>query len=228
MGISNIERLQEVAEGLDELNERVTYVGGSITGLYAQDNAVAAPRPTKDVDCVVEYFSFQEKEEFERQLRDKHFREDIDEDSPICRWLYKQYEVDIMPSDDRYFHFTNRWYKPGIKRRESYTLPNGRTIYIMPMLLFIATKLEAIPSRGGEDLRGSRDFEDIVYVMNGCPDFIKRYEEERNLELKDYIKEQFSAFAIRPNVMEEIVCALPMGDEDRANMILDIFTYFDS
>lgn len=223
MEISNIERLQTIAEGLEELNDRVTYVGGSVTGLYAKDEAVAAPRPTKDVDCVVEYFSFQEKERFEQLLREKDFSEDRDEDAPLCRWLYKQLEVDIMPSDDRYFHFTNRWYKPGIKSREPYTLPNGRTIYIMPLLHFIASKLEAIPDRGGlVDLRGSQDFEDIVYVLNACPDFMERYENEGNRELKQYITEQFSAFAVRPNIMEEIACALPFGEENRNDMILQI------
>lgn len=224
MEISNIERLQTIAEGLEELNDRVTYVGGSVTGLYAKDEAVAAPRPTKDVDCVVEYFSFQEKERFEQLLREKDFSEDRDEDAPLCRWLYKQLEVDIMPSDDRYFHFTNRWYKPGIKSREPYTLPNGCTIYIMPLLHFIASKLEAIPDRGGlTDLRGSQDFEDIVYALNACPDFMERYETEGNPELKQYISEQFSAFAVRPNIMEEIACALPSGEENRSDMILQIF-----
>ena len=224
MEISNIERLQEVAEGLADLNDRVTYVGGSITGLYAQDAAVAAPRPTKDVDCVVEYYSFQEKEEFENLLRERHFSEDMDEDAPLCRWLYKQFEVDIMPSDDRYFHFTNRWYKPGVKRREPYTLPNGRIINIMPLLFFIATKLEAMPDRGGEDLRGSQDFEDIVYVINSCPDFLVRYRREKSLELKTYIREQFHTLLARPNIMEEIEYALPMGEEDRADLILDVFS----
>lgn len=224
MGLSNIERLQTIAEGLEELNDRVTYVGGSVTGLYAQDRAVAAPRPTNDVDCVVEYFSFQEKESFEQLLRQKDFSEDMDEGAPLCRWLYKKQEVDIMPSDDRYFHFTNRWYKPGIKSREPYTLPNGRIIYIMPMLLFVASKLEAIPDRGGlTDLRGSQDFEDIVYVINACPDFMKRYEQEHDSELKSYIREQFNAFAVRPNIMEEIECALPIGEEERADLVLDIF-----
>lgn len=222
MEVSNIERLQEVAEGLADLNEQVTYVGGSVTGLYAKDNAVSNARPTKDVDCVVEYFSFQEKEAFEQLLRERHFREDMDEDAPLCRWLYKQYEVDIMPSDDRYFHFTNRWYKPGVKRREPYTLPNGQTIYIMPMLLFIATKLEAIPDRGGDDLRGSQDFEDIVYILNSCSDFIERYQQEKNSDVKTFISDQFTAFAKRPNIMEEIACALPMGEENRVDIIYDI------
>ena len=79
----NIKRLEHVAEGLDDLNERVTYVGGSVAGLYPQI-AAAPSRPTVDVDCVVEYFSFSEKEEFEELLRNKQFHEDI-EGGVICR-----------------------------------------------------------------------------------------------------------------------------------------------
>lgn len=70
---SNIERLQHVAEGLDDLNDKVTFVGGSVTQLYATDSAATEPRPTMDVDCVVEYFSFKEKIEFEEMLRKKTF-----------------------------------------------------------------------------------------------------------------------------------------------------------
>ena len=224
MEISNIERLQEVAEGLGDLNERVTYVGGSVTALYATDKAVVDPRPTLDVDCIVEYFSFQEKEAFEALLRQKHFAEDI-EGNVICRWIYKQIEVDIMPTDERYFSFSNRWYKPGVKSREPYTLPNGRIIYIMPLLHFIATKLEALSGRGGEDLRGSKDFEDIVYILNACPDFIERFQNETNMELKQFITTQFHTLAARPNIMEEISCALPMGEEERTDLIFEIFTY---
>ena len=36
---TNIERLQDVAEGLDELNEKVVYVGGSVAQLYVNDEA---------------------------------------------------------------------------------------------------------------------------------------------------------------------------------------------
>jgi len=119
MEISNVERLQNVADGLGELNDKVTYVGGSVTGLYPDpDSAKCEPHQTMDVDCVVEYFSFAEKEEFEALLRRRKFSEDTGS-GVICRWLYKNMQVDIMPSDERYLHFTNRWYTPGIKNRKS-------------------------------------------------------------------------------------------------------------
>ena len=42
MSISNIERLQNVADGFDELNEKITYVGGAVTGLYPNGAAASS------------------------------------------------------------------------------------------------------------------------------------------------------------------------------------------
>ena len=91
---TNIERLQDVAEALDELNERVVYVGGSVAQLYVDDEAAEEARPTMDVDCVVELYSHQEYEEFCELLRKKKFEENSDNGAPICRWLYKGEMVD--------------------------------------------------------------------------------------------------------------------------------------
>lgn len=216
---SNIPRLERVADALGDLNERVTYVGGSVAGLYPQ-MAAAPSRPTIDVDCVVEYFSFKEKEEFEELLRQKHFQEDI-EGGVICRWLYGKEIVDIMPTDERYLSFTNRWYKPGVQNREPYRLPNGRIIYIMSALYFVATKMEAVIGRGGEDLRMSHDFEDLIYVINYCADFYERFEKETNIELKTFLAEQCRLLLSRIGIGEEIECALPYGEEDRVEIIID-------
>ena len=125
---TNIERLQEVAEGLDELNEKVVYVGGSVSQLYVNDEAAEEARPTMDVDCVVELYSHQEYEEFNELLRKKKFEEDREKGAPICRWLYKGEMVDVMPTDEKFLGFTNKWYQPGIQRKVDYTLPNGRVI----------------------------------------------------------------------------------------------------
>lgn len=221
MPISNIERLQNVAEGFEELNEKVTYVGGAVTGLYPA-GASASPHQTIDVDCVVEYFSFQQKEEFESMLHKKHFMEDI-EGAVICRWIYNGLQVDIMPTDKRYIQFTNRWYKPGVKNREKYVLPNGRTIYILPALYFVATKIEAINSRAGSDYRGSTDFEDVVYILNYCPDFVERCRKDQDRELISFLVEQCGQIMKRINIREEIECSLPSGEEDRADYILGVF-----
>ena len=226
MSKTNLERLQDVAEGLDDLNEKVVYVGGSVAQLYVDDEAAVEARPTMDVDCVVELMSFREYEEFNEFLRKKKFEEDRTEGAPLCRWLYKGDEIDIMPTDEKFLGFTNKWYKPGIKQKENSTLPNGRTIYIMPVLFYLATKIESINSRGGNDLRTSHDFEDMVYVLNYCTDIIERFNKETNATLKNYLKEESQKFLKRPNIREETECALPLGEEERVEVIFEILQEF--
>lgn len=57
---TNDERLQEIAEGLSSLNERLVYVGGAMAGSYADDPAATEPRTTIDVDCVVNSTNYAE------------------------------------------------------------------------------------------------------------------------------------------------------------------------
>ncbi|WP_156785488.1 MULTISPECIES: hypothetical protein [Cyanophyceae] len=35
-------------------------------------------------------------------------------DAPLCRWLYQDLIVDIMPCDAKILGFSNRWYQAGI------------------------------------------------------------------------------------------------------------------
>jgi len=53
----NIEMLQTVANGLEELNDEVVFVGGAVAELYADDPASSDIRSTLDVDCVIELSS---------------------------------------------------------------------------------------------------------------------------------------------------------------------------
>ena len=223
---TNIERLQDVAEALDELNERVVYVGGSVAQLYVDDEAAEEARPTMDVDCVVELYSHQEYEEFCELLRKKKFEENSDNGAPICRWLYKGEMVDVMPTDEKFLGFTNKWYQPGIQRKVDYTLPNGRVIQILPALFFLATKIEAINSRAGEDLRTSHDFEDVVYVLNYCGDIVERFKKEANATLKAFLRAESRKFLNRNNIHEEIECALPLNETDRVDIILEVLGDF--
>lgn len=74
MSKTNNERLQEIAEGMQDLNERLVYVGGAMAGVYATDPAATEPRTTLDVDCVVNSTSYSEHAAFEELLRQRHFQ----------------------------------------------------------------------------------------------------------------------------------------------------------
>lgn len=144
MSKTNSERLQEIAEGMQDLNERLVYVGGAMAGAYATDPAATEPRTTIDVDCVVNSTSYSEHAAFEELLRQKHFQNDQTPDAPICRWIYNGEKVNVMSMDEKSQSFGNRWYRPGFGKRERFVLESGRSIYRLPATYYIATKIEAL------------------------------------------------------------------------------------
>ncbi len=219
---TNSERLQEIAEGMREMNERLVYVGGAMAGSYANDPAATEPRTTTDVDCVVNSTNYAEHAAFEEQLRKLHFQNDTESEPPvICRWVYNGEIVDVMSMEEKSLSFGNRWYRPGFEHRERYVLPSGLAIYRLPAPYYIATKIEALLSRGGMDWRGAKDFEDIIYVLNYCTDFYARFC-TADTNVQQYLSEQFAAMKQRPNFNEEIECAITSDEIDRTDMIIKV------
>jgi len=109
--------LQTVANGLKELKEEVVFVGGAVAELYASDPAASDIRPTQDVDCVIELSSRLEHKRLEENLRRKEFENDTSPGAPICRWIYNDIKVDVMPTDCDILGFSNRWYTDVLKTK---------------------------------------------------------------------------------------------------------------
>ena len=223
---SNLVRLKTIAQGLRDLNEEIAFVGGSVAELYADDPAATEIRMTEDVDCVIELASYRSLYELEEEIRKLGFTNDTRPEAPICRWIYKGETVDIMPDDKSILGFTNEWYKPAFTYRKKVILPDGTSISIFPALYYVATKIEAIKGRGGNDLRFSHDLEDLIYVLNNCQQIITYFDEEQNLTLKEYISHWARHMLERQNGREEIECVLPYGDFERLDYIVEILTYF--
>lgn len=220
----NIRRLKVIADGLDDLCNEVVFVGGSVAELYADDPAATDIRPTTDVDCVIELATYGSLQDFEQMLRDRKFVNDI-ESGVICRWKYNGEIVDIMPDRDCILGFTNRWYRPGFQHRAEVRV-NDMTIYILPPLYYVATKIEAVRGRGGEDLRFSHDFEDLVYVLNNRQDIAELFDNENDSDLTGYLSSWAKEMLSRQNCREEIECMLPYGDYDRVDYIIEILNHF--
>ena len=224
MSRNNNERLQMIAEGMQDLNERLVYVGGALAGSYATDPAALEPRPTTDVDCVVNSANYAEHAAFEEQLRKQHFQNDTESEPPvICRWVYNGELVDVMSYEEKSLSFGNRWYRPGFEHREQYQLPSGKKIYRLPAPYYIATKIDALLSRGGNDWRGAKDFEDITYVLNYCTDFMTRFR-ATDTDVQQYLSEQFAQMLQRPNFNEEIECAISADEVERTDMLIQIIS----
>ena len=214
--------LQTVANGLGNLKEEMVFVGGAVAELYADNPAASEIRPTLDVDCVIEIGSRLQFAKLEENLRAKGFTNDNSEGAPICRWVYKDIKLDIMPTDSTVLGFSNRWYEEGIKNKISKTLPDKTEIFIFPPAFYLAAKFEAHKGRGSNDLRQSHDFEDIIYMMHNCPNIFEDINNS-NLNVKDYLKEECISLLKNKDLTEGIECALPYGsNEESTDLILEI------
>lgn len=219
MPSTNIRMLQTVALGLGELKDEMVFVGGAVAELYADNPAASEIRPTIDVDCVIEIRSRLQFAQMEENLRAKGFTNDTSEGAPICRWIYKDIKVDVMPTDSSVLGFSNRWYEEGIEIKIQKTLPDGTEVFVFPPEYYLAAKFEAHKGRGGNDLRQSHDFEDIIYILDNCPDILENISGS-NPSVKMYLKEECQNLLDNPNITEGIETALPYGSGDEGTDII--------
>jgi len=218
----NITMLQTVANGLGELKKDIVFVGGAVAELYANDPAASDIRPTLDVDCVIELRTRLQHSILEENLRTRKFVNDTSKGAPICRWVYKGILVDVMPTDENVLGFSNKWYVEGIENKITKILPDGTEIFVFSPEYYLATKFEAHKGRGGNDLRQSHDFEDIIYILDNCTDLLDSIA-KTNLSVKTYLREECQSLLENDSLTEGIESALPFGsDSYRTEMIEDL------
>ncbi|WP_075603199.1 hypothetical protein [Saccharicrinis aurantiacus] len=224
----NIQMLQDVAIGLDDLKNEVVFVGVAVAELYASNPELSEIRPTLDVDCVIELSSRTAHAKLEDNLRAKGFKNDNSKGAPICRWVYKNILVDIMPSDSDVLGFTNRWYDEDIENKIAQSLPNGTEVFIFSATYYLAAKFEAHKGRGGDDLRQSHDFEDIIYILENCSELIVDILNSSQT-VQSYLKNECTNLLMNPNLTEGIESALPyVSEEGATEIILGLFKQIEN
>jgi nucleotidyltransferase AbiEii toxin of type IV toxin-antitoxin system len=169
----SVELLECAAQALEPVLTDVVFLGGASIELWITDPAAPAPRPTKDVDVVVEVTSRTAFHAFEERLRSLGFKEE-QEDGIICRWRHRDDDLilDAMPADSTILGFENRWQGASIPHAVECVLPSGARIRAAPPAYLLATKLEAFNGRGGEDFLGSRDFGDMIALIDGREELV--------------------------------------------------------
>lgn len=220
MPSTNIEMLQIVAKGLGDLKEDMVFIGGAVAELYANDPAASDIRPTLDVDCVIELSSRNEHAQLEESLRAKGFIHDLSPEAPICRYVYKEIKLDVMPSDSDVLGFTNKWYAEGIENKITKNLLDGTDIFVFAPEYYLAAKFEAHKDRGGDDLRQSHDFEDIIYILDNCTELLENIS-NANETVKAYLKEECANLLKNDGLTEGIESALPYGSDSESTEIIE-------
>ncbi|MFA6311444.1 MAG: hypothetical protein WCV99_04755 [Sterolibacterium sp.] len=194
----NLAKVELIAHVLGPLREQLVFVGGCAAGLLMSDPAATAARVTYDVDLVAEVAALRGYHRMETEFSRLGFKRDVSPEAPICRWRYRDLEVDLMPTDPGILGFANRWYPLSVTTASSVTLPSGAAIRLITAPLFVATKFEAFADRGNEDLLGSHDLEDIINVVDGRPELTGEVRDATD-ELQAYLAEKCVALLGLPN-----------------------------
>ncbi len=92
----------------------------------------------------------------------------------------------------------------------------------MTLPYFIGCKLEALFNRGMRDLRLSKDFEDIAFLLHYYPTTAKEIVNSVP-DLKEFIKARFKYLLNNPQLNEAIFCVLPAGENDPDNIKRTLF-----
>ena len=168
----NLPYLRHIAEALGELREQVVFVGGAVAGLLVTDPLADPVRATRDVDAVVNA-SRAMFHRIEAQVAERGFARDVSSDV-ICRWVHKASGVlfDLMPVQPEVLGFTNRWYPFAVETAEVVDLGAGCLVRLVSAVAFVATKLEAFSSRGGNDYMTSHDLEDVLNIVDGRQELV--------------------------------------------------------
>ncbi len=208
---TNLEMLTIIAKALEEIRDQVVFVGGATVQFYATRAGAPEPRPTLDVDCIVAVASRVQYNKLEEAVRAKGFRNDKSEGAPLCRWIFNDIKLDLMPSDTSALGFTNEWYDGGIRNAIQQTIEDGPTIRILSTPYFFATKLAALRNRGMADLRTSKDLEDVVFVLNHRA---TAYEEIQAAgeSVRSYLRESFQMLLSQGSIDEAVAAVLDYGE----------------
>lgn len=168
----NLPYLRIIAAALGDLREQVVFVGGAVAGLLVTDPVAEAVRATRDVDGVVEA-GFAQFQRIEAQVAARGFVRDV-ESGVICRWVHRESGVlfDLMPVQAEVLGFSNRWYRYAVDTALLIDLGQGVSVRLANAVAFVATKLEAFANRGGGDILGSHDLEDVLNIVDGREELV--------------------------------------------------------
>ena len=137
--------------------------------------------------------------EFEERLRRHGFREDADS-GVICRWRHGDLVLDVMPTDASILGFSNQWQAEAVPHAIRRRLPSDAEIEAVSPPFLVATKLEAFAGRGRDDYVGSRDFADVISLLDGRSELVQEVE-AGPVALRAYLASEFKRHQAHPRFL---------------------------
>lgn len=214
--------METIAQGLKGLAGESIFIGGACAQFYVKNPDLHDFRPTRDIDCIVKVHTYREFAACSDSLRSLGFTNDTTPGAPIVRWIFKGIPVDIIPDRSSVVGFRDIvWFSEGRKYKEERILPSGRSISILPLVFYLAAKLESWQDRGGGDFLASKDIEDIVCIIDGIDDLEILLKAPS--DVRAFVLEQFAKLITNMNFKQAIAAHIGFDESavERARIVVD-------
>lgn len=168
------------------------------------------------MDVIVEVASsLKGYHEWDAKVRAKGFENVME--GPICRYRKGPLVLDVMPTGPSVLGFANRWYELAFQTAVEIEVEPGLTARIIYPTVFLGTKWEAFddPRReNGGDAVASRDFADIVYVLDGRSEIVDEIA-GADPELRAYLWDKFRSLLTSPDLRFEVAAHIDRDEASR-------------
>lgn len=209
---------------LQDLPFKSAFIGGSVLSLLVTDPAADAIRVTKDVDVLMDIRTRRDYHQLDQILEQIGFKHDLREDAPVCRWIYEDVTIDVLPIREDVLGWNSRWFEMALD--EALTIKcDDRPIRIVSAPYFVALKLEAFEERGKHDFFTSTDFEDVICLFNGRENIVEEIAACRNL--RGVLSTKFSEYLTNRD-LEDAVDGFVQTEDDPASRKKAILSRFRS
>ncbi len=133
------------------------------------------------------------------------------------RFKHQNILIDVMATKEIGWAPANPWFKAGYDNPEIHFLDDVK-IKIMPFVYFLASKFSAFRDRG-KDPRTSRDFEDIVYVLDNRTTLVSDIQRSAE-KVKVFIENEIKAILHDPYLQEAVIAHLELATQTERLKIL--------
>lgn len=140
----------------------------------------------------MEITSLGQLEKLRQELANKGFYQSH-KDTVVCRFHYDDIAVDVMATEEVGWAPANKWVKPGFAHLKTIELEPALEIHILSLPYFLTSKFEAFKNRGINDPRMSKDFEDIVTVIDNNSQIVSEVLSAQE-DAKTFLIQQFNHF----------------------------------
>lgn len=209
---------------LKDLPFKSAFIGGSVLSLLVTDPAADAIRVTKDVDVLMDIRTRRDYHQLDKILEQIGFKHDLREDAPVCRWIYEDVTIDVLPIREDVLGWNSRWFEMALD--EALTIKcDDHPIRIVSAPYFVALKLEAFEERGKHDFLTSTDFEDVICLFNGRENIVEEIAACRNL--RNVLSTKFSEYLTNRD-LEDAIDGFVQTEDNPASRKKTILSRFRS